>query len=386
MSKTIRKEKAVEDKEFTFENSPEELPADSVEITPKKPRARKKAEPKPNIEAADPTTDKEAAGETEATPAPKRKRASQKKKAEEPALTEEIGDKEEYAPEAIAKGEVEEAEAVAQKQSEPADSEKKAAEAPVSEPTENVAEKAEADILSPDELFSDLKKEITHSAHDGVCELSYEENVDEDGQYTLLDKIEEYEDDIPEYAPEKPDVSTYDPEKPRRIDALFDLIELSVFTLLAVILITSFFFKHSVVDGTSMQSTLENGEHLIISDLFYTPKRGDVIVCEDHTTAIPRPIVKRVIAVGGDTVEITEAGLIYVNGELIDESEYVYIDDPFYVYTYGKWVVPEGELFVMGDHRNNSTDSRHIGTVSEDSVLGRVLIRFYPWTKFGKVD
>ena len=138
-----------------------------------------------------------------------------------------------------------------------------------------------------------------------------------------------------------------------------------------------------------MQNTLQNEEHLIISDFFYTPERGDVVVCEDHTAILNTPIVKRVIAVGGDHVKITRTA-VFVNGKMLLE-DYVYID-PFaipYYYEPLELTVPEGEIFVMGDHRNNSTDSRdliRLGTISEDAVLGKVLLIFYPFDKFGTVQ
>ena len=133
-----------------------------------------------------------------------------------------------------------------------------------------------------------------------------------------------------------------------------------------------------------MENTLHNGEHLIISDAFYSPKRGDVIVCEDYSTGLRKPIVKRIIALGGDTVEIT-ADKVYVNGEELTE-DYVNIDSDVYVYTPMSCTVPEGEVFVMGDHRNNSSDSRVFGTVREDAILGKVIVRFYPFDKFGKIE
>lgn len=189
----------------------------------------------------------------------------------------------------------------------------------------------------------------------------------------------------------------------RRVDALFDFIELFVFTLAAVLFITSFFVRHSVVDGDSMLGTLHDGENLLISDLFYTPERGDVIVVDDHSTLLKKPIIKRVIAVGGDVVRITRHG-VFVNGEPLVE-DYVFTDEADYTYEvypsaalmendtlvveageYYELTVPEGELFVMGDHRNKSTDSREIGTVDEDAVLGRVILRFYPFDKFGEIE
>lgn len=173
-------------------------------------------------------------------------------------------------------------------------------------------------------------------------------------------------------------------DKPQRfIDSIFDFLELLVFSLVAVLMFTTFFVRHSVVVGSSMEATLYENEHLIISDLFYTPERGDIIVCEDYSTNLHKPIVKRVIAVAGDHIEIS-ANTVTVNGERLTE-DYVYINGPLEVLEIDI-VVPEGEIFVMGDHRNNSTDSRHFGTIDTDSVIGKVLFRFYPFDKFGKVE
>jgi signal peptidase I len=137
-----------------------------------------------------------------------------------------------------------------------------------------------------------------------------------------------------------------------------------------------------------MENTLHHGEHLIISDLFYTPRRGDIIVCEDYSKSLSDPIVKRIIAVGGDRIQINALGEVYVNGERLTEdyiSRKPASNGKPEIYNSIDMIVPEGKLFVMGDNRNNSTDSRHIGTIDEDSVLGKVLFRFYPFDKFGEV-
>ena len=183
-----------------------------------------------------------------------------------------------------------------------------------------------------------------------------------------------------------PDSEKYDAKKPRKIDASFDFVELFVFTLLAVILLTTFIFRHAVVEGPSMQNTLQHGEHLIISDLFYTPEKGDVIVFQDRATGHYEAIVKRVIATEGDTVRI-ENSVVYVNGERLAE-DYVFIDGPDSYANFPEVTVPEDMLFVMGDHRHDSGDSRGFLTtfVREDAVLGKVIIRFYPFDKFGKID
>ena len=181
---------------------------------------------------------------------------------------------------------------------------------------------------------------------------------------------------------EEDEKELYDPEKPRAIDTVFDFLELFVFTLAAVLIITGFFFKHTIVVGGSMDKTLENGEHLIISDLFYTPERGDVIVFQDASTGLDYPLVKRVIGVGGDTVTVDELGRAFVNGAPVNEEDYAYFN-PNIHYTKGKITV-----VVLGDNRYNSQDSRSFPnkTVKVDCILGKVLLRIFPFDSFGTVN
>ena len=206
-----------------------------------------------------------------------------------------------------------------------------------------------------------------------------------DGQLEIDFGDTDNNEDNPEAANPKPKVKKgYDADNPRRIDTAFDFIELFIFALVAVLVFTTFFFRHSVVDGGSMENTLHDGEHLIISNLFYTPERGDIIVCEDYSTGLRKPIVKRVIGVAGDHVQVSSDGRVTLNGEFLDE-DYIYIDTYFWKEP-KDIVVPEGEIFVMGDHRNVSYDSRDFETINCESVIGKVLIRFYPFDRFGTVE
>lgn len=208
--------------------------------------------------------------------------------------------------------------------------------------------------------------------------------------------------DLPQNAPvasiEAEDAATEESENlpkatennEKRINGVFDILEMFVFALAFVLIAMAFCFRHSVVDGNSMIHTLENGEHLIISSLFYTPKQGDIVVVqdlskEDTSTLLTKPIVKRIIATEGQTVKIEQGRKVYVDGVLLEEP-YIFIDDAFYDYEELEVTVEEGEVFLMGDHRNDSADSRGAaGAFREEAILGKVVLRFLPLQRFGAV-
>ena len=216
---------------------------------------------------------------------------------------------------------------------------------------------------------------------------------------------------------EQPEATPVEKEKkPRKVDSIFDFIELFVFTLAAVFIITSFFFRYSTVSGGSMQNTLQDKETLLLRSFLYTPEAGDIVVVHDQSVDFHKhkdeedPVVKRIIAVAGQTVKFTK-DTVYVDGKALDE-DYVYTGDYFdfqtgsrkYTYdlkpsealvdhlvgyqdgVYYEVLVPEGKIFVMGDHRNNSTDSRTVGMLHEDAVIGKVVLRLFPFDKFGKIE
>lgn len=157
-----------------------------------------------------------------------------------------------------------------------------------------------------------------------------------------------------------------------------------VYILAAVLLIFTFFIRMSKVEGGSMNPTLVNHDQmLLLSNVWYSePQRGDIVVARVPEFS-SEPIVKRVIAVEGDTVDIDfERGIVYVNGEALDEP---YIQSPTYNH-FGTdsvgfpLVVEKGHVFLMGDNRNDSYDSRYrgIGQVDERCILGKVFFLTLP--------
>ncbi len=241
------------------------------------------------------------------------------------------------------------------------------------------SEEDEAENLQEEESSDELTE--SDSTDDSPEAFIAEEG--EDSQLTIDISLPEASDDA-----EIPEVKVYNPDKPRIIDTVFDFAELFIFTLAAVLVLTTFFFKHTVVEGDSMKNTLINGEHLIISDLFYTPERGDIVVFADYSENQTAPYVKRIIGLPGDTVVVDALGNVTLNGKLLEEK-YVFIDGAFPADYLGKECkVPQGEVFVLGDHRNASKDSALFPytTVKIESILGKVLFRIYPFDKFGGVD
>lgn len=168
---------------------------------------------------------------------------------------------------------------------------------------------------------------------------------------------------------------------------IYDWMQSLVFALIICIIVFVFIFRIVDVSGDSMNPTLLNGDKLVVSDVFYTPKQGDIVIFrKDEYKA--EALVKRVIATEGQTIEIDfDRGRVYVDGELLDEP---YIAEPTHnqLDFQGPQTVPEGCVFVMGDNRNASSDSRRaqIGMVDERLIVGKVLLRVFPFDSIGVPD
>lgn len=176
------------------------------------------------------------------------------------------------------------------------------------------------------------------------------------------------------------------PEK-TKLPFLFDAISVIVSAIFAIVVIFTFFFRFAGVVGPSMQPTLYEDDWLIVDTCKASFDRGDIII-STQPNAFNEPIVKRVIATGGQTVKIDfNTGSVYVDGEKLEES-YIQGSTTDNEGFSGSVTVPEGQLFVMGDNRNHSTDSRSaaIGLLDERYIIGKVKARFLPANTFRIFD
>ena len=167
------------------------------------------------------------------------------------------------------------------------------------------------------------------------------------------------------------------------VSELYDWSQALIVALISIMLIFTLFARLISVEGRSMIPTLHGGDKILLSNLLYEPKCGDVIVVtmKDFQHKPLQPIVKRVVATSGQTVDINfSMGSVTVDGVVLDEpyinertSRRADVDFPV--------TVPEGCIFVMGDNRNESLDSRstQVGMVDKRAVLGHVLFRAYPF-------
>lgn len=192
------------------------------------------------------------------------------------------------------------------------------------------------------------------------------------------------------------------PEEPPQNNQTFageflEWIEVLCSAMVMVVVLFTFIFRVATIEGESMLYTLEENDKVVISNLNYEPRQGDIVVVSRNAentikaeTTSNEPIIKRVIAVGGQTVDIDfKTGTVYVDGKVLEED---YLGSP----TYDKYdvdfpiYIPEGYIFIMGDNRGNSMDSRdgrigEGGLVDERYVLGRAIYRFMPFNKIGKL-
>lgn len=163
--------------------------------------------------------------------------------------------------------------------------------------------------------------------------------------------------------------------------SLFDFASIIMTGIVAIAIVFTFCFRTATVSGRSMQPTLNGGDMLMVTAFDNTHESGDIVVIT-QPNAFNEPIIKRIIAVGGQTVDIDfERGIVYVDG-VAENGNYTLAAPTYEKEDFdGPITVPEGYLFVMGDNRNDSTDSRSnaVGLIDERYVYGTVLGRISPF-------
>ena len=179
------------------------------------------------------------------------------------------------------------------------------------------------------------------------------------------------------------DIVRQQKESENLLDYLHDLI----YILAVVSLLCLIFFRIVVVSGSSMYKTLVDGDYLLlVSNVLYRqPEQGDIIVASKQSFDGGKPIVKRVIATEGQTVDIDfDAGIVYVDGQALEES-YTYTPTNLEEGISFPVIVERGHVFVLGDNRNHSRDSRsvEIGQLDEREILGKAVFLFMPGTNEG---
>ncbi len=178
---------------------------------------------------------------------------------------------------------------------------------------------------------------------------------------------------------------------------LWDWVKAIAAAFVIAYLLKTFVLTLAKVQGPSMEPTLQNADRMYVNKLFYTPQKGDVVIVESDD-AVEQFWIKRVIATEGDSIYIDfGTGNVFVNDELIDEPYIAektalagsYITELMNSGKYSKdnpIVLGEDEVFVMGDNRNNSRDSRFEGPFKEDDIVGHAVFRFWPLNKMGCQD
>ena len=163
---------------------------------------------------------------------------------------------------------------------------------------------------------------------------------------------------------------------------IYEIVDSVVLSAAVVLVLFTLVFRVFTVNGPSMKPTLQNNDRLVVSNLFYTPEKGDIICFySDYKGEV---LIKRVIATEGQTVDIGDDNCIYVDGQKLDEPYIVGAKTYKYSVEF-PLVVEDDSVFVLGDNRNDSMDSRYkeIGLVNKNDILGKLSLRLFP--NFGTV-
>ncbi|MCR5539990.1 MAG: signal peptidase I [Ruminococcus sp.] len=240
----------------------------------------------------------------------------------------------------------------------------------------------------------DIKRvtEASKAVEEDIKEVSEKAEVSEDDTEDSSEVAEVSEEDIEKAKEAEPeDIKEKEPFNIGR--EILEWFESLVFALLIVQLVLTFLLRIVMVDGESMTNTLQNGDRLIMTHVAYEPERDDIVVLDSE--AANKVLIKRVIGIEGDKVVVDyNQNHVYVNDEEISNEHIreVMLDsfyfDPQYSVDAGvyEYEVPKDTVFVMGDNRNDSKDSRSIGFIPKSEIMGKAIFRVYPFKSLGRVD
>lgn len=252
------------------------------------------------------------------------------------------------------------------------------------------------------EIDDELKDKVSTERFEDESPLSNEfDESGRDDEHEHTDRLAEDGDDevIISDDSAKDDPDSFDPkdgEEPQKPFAnVLEWASSIIYAVALMLAVNLFIFRSITVRGDSMNNTLVNNDQVVVTNFFYTPSYGDIVVVQANKLNVQgtgfygEPIIKRVIAVAGDTVRIDyDRGEVYRNGELLSEDyikELTHLYRPGYLENGQDCVVPENCVFVMGDNRNNSNDSRNlrdVGFIDVDMIIGKAFVRFSPIKDF----
>lgn len=241
------------------------------------------------------------------------------------------------------------------------------------------------------EIYDEDKKDFEREETEEAVALEQENEETEADDDDEVDKLIAKEKKREEKKAKKRAKAEKNRKKPEDVNIVKELLSLIIYIGIVVLLcyaVIRFVGCRSRVDGSSMNPTLQDNDNLWVDKLSYTfgnPKRFDVIIFNYNETTT---YVKRIIGLPGETVRIDQNGNIYINEQLLVED---YGSDTILPNNIGRASQPvllgEDEYFVLGDNRNNSSDSRwpDVGNVNRDDIVGKVVLRIYPFSSFGTI-